>query len=81
MTHDRSCQDDICFFGESEPVNLGDSKKVDPLEWGKVYLDLLVCEKKIVVMYGILLVPDLTYSPFSVRAATDKGKTVRFRNS
>ena len=83
MTQNKKFLVDYEEFKEPQKISLGDGRTVEALGRGNVHFSTTfkMSDPKSVVMRGALFVPDLACNLFSVRAATAKGNSVRFKET
>ena len=83
MTFQKELLTDFHEFHTPEKVGLGDGKIVEAIGVGNVHLimQFKVSDQKQAVMYKVLYVPNLACNLFSVRAAAERGNTVKFGHS
>jgi len=79
MTSNKKLLSDYWKFDVPETVRLGDGRSVEALGTGRVKITVETSRgKKTTMMGGVLYVPKLACSLFSVRAVTQKGQIVQF---
>ena len=82
MTPMREMMTNYKTLSTPEKITIGDGRTVNAIGKGNIRVDMLVDkEEQRSILYGVLHVPDLACSLFSVRAAAQKNKVVSFSDT